>query len=89
VKETETIPLLEIGSPVIGVEDTTVAQSPAAVIDITLPLSSFHYQVKHVGTTFTLGCFYLFDEMYSPGDCLIMNIPSTRSLELLFIRLLG
>jgi betaine lipid synthase len=46
VKETEMVPLLEIGEPVMGLWGG--APSGAAVIDITSPLSSFHYQVKNV-----------------------------------------
>jgi betaine lipid synthase len=46
VKETELVPPLEIGEP--AVELSVDVPSGAAVIDITSPLSAFHYQVKNV-----------------------------------------
>ena len=46
VKETEHVPPLEIGEPVM--ELSSDALRGAAIIDITSPLSSFHYQVKNV-----------------------------------------
>jgi betaine lipid synthase len=42
VKETELVPSLEIGAPAMDLADT------ATIIDITSPLSSFHYQTKKV-----------------------------------------
>jgi betaine lipid synthase len=45
VKETEIVPPLEIGEPAMDISGSEIA---AAVIDITSPLSSFHYQVKNV-----------------------------------------
>jgi betaine lipid synthase len=45
-KETEFVPPLEIGEPAI--DPSSSEQMKAAVVDITSPLSSFHYQVKNV-----------------------------------------
>lgn len=56
-KETEMVPPLEIGEPALEL----VKRGPpgSAIVDITAPLSSFHYQVKKVG------CFCLL----SPAKC--------------------
>ncbi|RDB16813.1 hypothetical protein Hypma_002666 [Hypsizygus marmoreus] len=43
-KVTETVPPLEIGEPIMDVQ--VAVDSPPMVIDITPPLSSFHYQVN-------------------------------------------
>lgn len=43
VKEIEMVPPLQIGEPVVE-----LSTERAVVIDITSPLSSFHYQVKNV-----------------------------------------
>lgn len=51
VKETEIVPPLEIGEPVLAMSRGLNSDAPlpvATVIDITSPLSSFHYQVKNV-----------------------------------------
>ena len=45
--ETEVVPPLEIGEPVMG-SNTSKEKEKVAVIDIVGPLSSFHYQVKNV-----------------------------------------
>ncbi|KAG5642444.1 hypothetical protein DXG03_002791 [Asterophora parasitica] len=44
-KVTETVPPLEIGEPIMDIGPPTVVDG-AVVIDITPPLSSFHYQVN-------------------------------------------
>ncbi|KAG6917420.1 hypothetical protein DXG01_002505 [Tephrocybe rancida] len=43
-KVTDSVPPLEIGEPALGVQTTT--DRAAVVVDITPPLSSFHYQVN-------------------------------------------
>lgn len=48
------VPPLEIGEPAI--DSPGSEQSKAAVVDITAPLSSFHYQVKNVSTELTYYC---------------------------------
>lgn len=45
-KMTETVPPLEIGPPIV--ENKTSDEASPTVIDITPPLSSFHYQVGKV-----------------------------------------
>lgn len=51
VKDTEMVPPLEIGSPALDIAAPTTA-APIR-IDITAPLSSFHYQVKNVSLILT------------------------------------
>ncbi|KZP16506.1 hypothetical protein FIBSPDRAFT_1047462 [Athelia psychrophila] len=48
VKETEMlVPPLEIGAPAMDLALDVAAKPPAIVIDVSSPLSSFHYQVKN------------------------------------------
>lgn len=46
-KDSEIVPPLEIGEPVMDVQQ--LASGSQTVIDISPPLSSFHYQVNKVG----------------------------------------
>lgn len=81
IKDAEGIPPLDIGESQLGSSRTMVS------IDITPPLSSFHYHVKSVGTyLFSLKVAEAFD---SRGDSHTMSILCTRGLGPLFIHLLG
>lgn len=49
IKDSKAIPLLDIGKPVVEVEQPVL---PAhSTINITPPLSSFHYHVGNVGAS--------------------------------------
>lgn len=50
LKETDNVvPPLEIGEPVIPLNKEQTSSNHDMVIDVTPPLSSFHYQLKKVG----------------------------------------
>ena len=86
VKDSKAIPLLDIGKSVVEVELLLPAHS---TINITPPLSSFHYHVGNVGNLPSPFVFALIESFFSPGDCRIMNNPCTRSLGRSFTRLHG
>ena len=43
------VPPLEIGAPAMDLATEKEKRPPAIIIDVSAPLSSFHYQVKNVG----------------------------------------
>lgn len=80
------IPLLDIGKPIMEVE----APAAHSTINITPPLSSFHYHVGNVGSLLSSLVTALNTKaLFSLGDCHIMNNPSTRSSGRSFTRLHG
>lgn len=81
-KDLEVVPPLEIGELVVDVQQ--LACGSQTVIDISPPLSSFHYQVNKVGCLFRLGCI-LFTLQRSHGDSLITSTRYTKNSELSFI----
>jgi hypothetical protein len=81
-EESEFVPPLEIGEPVVSVKERVF--SSQTVIDITPPLSSFHYQVNKVQCFSRLYCMPL-THYHSHGVSLIMSIRCTKNLGLLFI----
>jgi len=83
-KETEAVPHLDIGEPQIS----TVVK-PANVINITPPLSSFHYQVKKVSVFRSLSPLHNHSCLSSHGDFLTTNNRSIKSSALSYILLLG
>jgi hypothetical protein len=81
-EESEFVPPLEIGEPVVGVKER--AFSSQTVIDITPPLSSFHYQVNKV-QRFSRSYRMPLTHYRSHGVSLIMSIRCTRNSGLSFI----
>ena len=85
IKDSKTIPLLDIGKPVVEVELV-----PAhSTISITPPLSSFHYHIGNVGCFSSLLHLELNGTLFSPGGYPTMNSLYTRSLGRSFTRLPG
>lgn len=103
VQETEMVPSLTIGEPVVPSpypeKSRALTRSPSpqreltrseTVIDVTMPLSSFHYQVNSVR-------IYLIPRKLSPlnhrsnshGACLTTSTRSTKNLGPSFTRSLG
>ena len=86
IKDAKVIPLLDIGKPALEVAPSVPAH---ATINITPPLSSFHYQVGNVGGV--LSCVVALNGglLFSLGGCHTMNSPYTKSLGRSFTRLRG
>lgn len=77
-KDSEFVPHLEIGEPVVDVQELSFITQ--TVIDITPPLSSFHYQVNKVECVYG-SCCMLLTPHRSYGVFLITSIRYTRNLE--------
>lgn len=48
IKDLETVPPLEIGTPILDLPPNLDVDEKALIIDVRPPLSSFHYQLKKV-----------------------------------------
>ena len=91
-EETATVPELTIGEPALDFGQD-VTQEQGVIINVSPPLSSFHYQVKNVSETLIRDSFnqgnstgYGFS---SRGDFLTTNKPSIRNSGLLSMPLPG
>jgi betaine lipid synthase len=72
IKDSKVIPLLDICSSVVEVEPLVSAHS---TINVTPPLSSFHYHVGNVGRLSSSFVSALKKVLSAPGDCRIVNNP--------------
>ena len=91
-EETATVPELTIGEPALDFGQD-VTQEQGVIIDVSPPLSSFHYQVKNVSETLirdsiNQGSSTLYG-LSSRGGCLTTNKPSIRNSGLLSMPLPG
>lgn len=74
------VPELEIGEPALRLESRQEWQGQDVVIDVSPPLSSFHYQVKNVSNFSPIGRKQMLIVVsYSLGGCLIMSKQSIKS----------
>lgn len=74
---------LDFKPPLVVANDNSEPRSPSddrrSVINITAPLSSFHYQIKKVSAVPNFAVEFYSSHNFSPGVCLTMSNLYTRN----------